>query len=209
MFALTDNLPRIKTNIRFLHAAAGADAVDIYANGNKLSSNVKFSNITPYEEVTPDKYEIRIYKSGTYDTPLFTENLELVPNEILTICIVLLESTPTLLKLKDATNASINMLSFLRFINLSPNAPLLTLSLPGGDTLFNGVEYLETTGYYTLSSGLYNFLLDSTDGSIDRSYIPNVTLGPDTHHTIYILGLTDDKPRLGSLVVEDGITGKN
>ena len=76
--------------------------------------------------------------------------MEIVPNTTTTICLVLLESTLQLLTLKDGSPAIPSNESYLRFINLSPDAPLLTLSLPNGDTLFNSVEYLETTGYYPL-----------------------------------------------------------
>ena len=63
--------------------------------------------------------------------PIYTQTIEVIPNEISTLNFVLLESTLSIFTLKDASSsASSGPLSFLRFINLSPNAPLLTLSLP-------------------------------------------------------------------------------
>ena len=118
---------------------------------------------------------------------------------------VLLESTLTLFALKDNAPKGTNTLSFLRFINFSPNAPLLTLSLPGGDTLFNGVEYLETTGFYPLSAGLYNFVMTATNDASFKKFINNIQLEEDSDHTIFIIGLVDEKPRLGFIITDDKI----
>ena len=204
MFLMNNTLPNLRSTVRFLHAATGTEEVDLYANGELLASKVSFSDITGYLELAPGKYEIQIFKSGTYDTPVFSDDITLLPNELSTICVCLLESNLILFTLKDGTTNKNTSDNFLRFINLSPTAPLLTLSLPGGDTLFNGVEYLETTGYTPLSAGIYNFLLTATDASAFRYYIKDLDLKPGNFHTLYIIGQVDSDPKLGSLFVQDG-----
>ena len=105
--------------------------------------------------------------------------------------------------MKDDNVPVIKTLAFLRFINLSPNAPLLSLSLPNGTVLFNGAEYLETTGYYQVSSGIYNFEVLLGSSEVTAKYIKNLTLDGNKFYTIYIIGLFNDKPPLGYLFVED------
>lgn len=206
LLSFNNSLPRLKANIRFLHAAAGGPSIDIYANGNLLSKNISFANISNYNELSPGNYKMEMFKTGTYDTPLFSETVTLTPNSVLTVCIILDESNLEILKISDIfTSKNIND-SHMRFINLSPNAPLLTLSLPNGITLFNGVEYLETTNYYLLSPGIYDFLLTATNDPSFRKFMRNVDLRKDLLHTIYIIGLTDVAPQLGYLYVTDGIT---
>ena len=88
-------------------------------------------------------------------------------------------------------------------INLSPNSPLLSLSLPNNIELFNSVEYLETTGYYMLSSGIYNLQVTvASDQSITK-YIKNISLYNGNFYTIYIIGLFNDTPQLGYLLTVD------
>ena len=195
----------MKGKIRILHAAAGAQAVDIYVDGKITVSNLNFSEITKYQEITPGKHEFKIFPAGKSTTPLFVDTYEIIPNEIVTMSAVLLESTLTLFALKDNAPKVTNTLSFLRFINFSPNAPLLTLSLPEGDTLFNDVEYLETTGFYPLSAGLYNFVMTATNDASFKKFINNIELEEDSDHTIFIIGLVDDKPRLGFIITDDKI----
>lgn len=206
MFLFRDSLPNVKGKIRLLHAAAGAKTVDIYEDGKLLTTNLDFAEITPYTEISPGKHEFKVYESGTSTNPLFTDTYEIIPNEILTLSIVLLESTLTLFALKDNPPMSTQNLAFLRFINFSPNGPLLSLSLPNtGDTFFNGVEYLETTGFYPLSPGLYNFEMTATSDASFRKFINNIQLEGNSDHTIFVIGLVDDKPELGYLITDDKI----
>lgn len=201
-----NSLPTLEGAFRFFHAAANSGAIDIYSNGFILAKNISFGTMTDYNKVPVGTYNIQIYKAGTYDAPLFEENIEVTPNEILTLSVIILESTLTILKLKDgSTTADTSSLSFLRYINLSPNAPLLSLSLPNDITLFNKVEYLETTGYYTLSPGIYNFVVSSPSAEFLAKFINDITLSPGTFYTIYIIGLVDNqKPQLGSYIAIDG-----
>lgn len=205
MFLFRDSLPDMKGKIRLLHAAAGAKAIDIYVDGNILATNLDFGEITSYQDISPGKHEFKIFATGKSTNPLFTDTYEIIPNEIVTMSAVLLESTLTLFALKDNPPKGIQSLAYLRFINFSPNSPLLTLSLPGGDTLFNGVEYLETTGFYPLSAGLYNFIMTATNDPSFKKFINDIQLEPDSDHTIFVIGLVDDKPQLGFLITDDKI----
>ena len=101
-------------------------------------------------------------------------------------------------------NTQPSISSNLRFINLSPNSPLLSLSVTTGTTLFNGVEYLETTNYYQLSARIYDFVLSSSTDSSFRKYIQNSNLEQSDFYTLYIIGLVNETPRLGSLFLRDG-----
>ncbi|MCE9656364.1 DUF4397 domain-containing protein [Clostridium celatum] len=197
------SLPRVNSNIRILHAVAKAPNIDLYVNGSLIVSNLAFGKISNYTLLTPGEYEFQIYKAGTYDTPILTQNVDLVPNANYTISIVTLSNNLFLFKLKDDNVPVIKTLAFLRFINLSPNAPLLSLSLPNGTVLFNGAEYLETTGYYQVSSGIYNFEVLLGSSEVTAKYIKNLTLDGNKFYTIYIIGLFNDKPPLGYLFVED------
>ena len=190
---------------RFFHAVPGAAAVDIYANDMLVAQNLSFANITKYQSIPAGKYTVNIYKAGDKRTPLATDTLNVLPNGTFTVSAILLESTIQVLTLKDTIPNTNKKISFVRFLNFSPDAPLLTLSLPNGNTLFNGVEYLETTGYYPLDAGIYDFLLESTNDTANKKYIRQIKLDNDQSHTIFIIGLVDGTPKLGSYIVLDGV----
>lgn len=202
MTYLRVNAPNVNSGFRVLHAVPNAPNVDVYANGSLLVSNLSFSSISTYLSLTPGTYELQIYRSGFYDTPLATQNVQLAPSANYTISVVTLGGL-FLFKLRDAPIAVSPNSSYLRFMNLSQTAPLLNLNLPNGTQLFNSVEYLETTGYYTTSPGIYNFVVEFSGGTAVSKNLKDLTLEGGKLYTIYVIGVFDGKPPLGYLFVED------
>lgn len=198
------NLPNLQSKIRILHAIPSEQAVDIYLTGNRMGENLAFSDITCYENISSGSYEVQIYSAGTYVRPLFSKTIEILPNTTSTISIVSLDNNIDIFVLNDASVEGELTSCFLRFIHLSPNAPLLRLSLPNNTILFGNVEYLETTGYYKLSPAIYDFKF-SFSAIIGLSrYISQKTLRNGKFYTIYIIGLVNKEPNMGYLMVEDG-----
>jgi len=199
------NMPNLQSKIRFLHAIPTMQAVDVYLSGSLFGRNVAFSDITCYENISPGNYELQLYKTGTYDNPLISRDIDILPNTDSTVNLVTLSGELYTLTLNDATGKGGLANCFLRFMNLSPNAPLLTLSLSNDTSLFSNVEYLETTGYYALSPAIYDFKVSFSSLSGLYKIISNKTLSNGKFYTIYIIGLLNKQPELGYLMVEDGI----
>lgn len=203
METIKSSLPNVNSHIRILHAFPKAPNIDVYANGLLIAKDIAFSKSSKYFSLTPNNYEIQIYKSGFYDTPLYSQTISLNGSQSYTICVVPLSDEIYFLILKDGNVPATPTPSFLRFINLSPNSPLLSLSLPNNIILFNSVEYLETTEYYKLSSGIYNFEVTIASDEFISKYIKNVTLDNGNFYTIYVIGLFRDEPKLGYLLLQD------
>lgn len=198
------NLPNLQSKIRFLHANPFAQAVDIYLSGELYGRNLSFSDISCYEIIATGDFELQIYNSGTYDSPLYTKQINILPNTNSTVNIVSLSGRIDTLILNDA-NVKGDLLScFLRFIHLSPNSPLITLGLSNDVSLFGNVEYLETTGYYPLSPAIYNFKVSFASASGLFKFISDKKLENGKFYTIYLIGLLNKEPGIGYLLVEDG-----
>ena len=192
------NAPVIDSNIRILHAVPTATAIDIYANGNLIARNVSFSQLTKYSALPAGSYQFQLYAACTYDKPLLSQDISNY-----TISVVTLQDNLYLFRLKDDNVPSTKISTFLRFMNLSPNSPLLSLSLPNNTELFNSVEYLETTGYYMISSGIYNLQVTIASDESVKKYINNISFDNGNFYTIYIIGLFNDTPKLGYLLTVD------
>ncbi|MDO5515976.1 MAG: DUF4397 domain-containing protein [Clostridium sp.] len=204
-----DSLPRVDGNIRFLHAIPDAPNVDIYANGKLLYSNLSFGQITNYISVPPQTYNIRLFKTGTTATDLFSDSTEISPNSISTVVVTYENNEIAYFTVDDSHVPESNpLLSFIRFINIAPTAPLLSLSLPNNIVFFNQASYLETNDYYPTSPGVYDFIVSASDGDFDK-YISDVNLTKNSFFTIYIIGLYKSSPPLGYVLVRDGVTQRN
>lgn len=203
MEIFTPALPNSKSNIRLIHALPKAGPVDVYANGEIVAKNLAFGKFTSYLPLEPGDYEIQLYKSGFYDNPLLTKTINLLPKSASTISVITLDKAIDLFVLKDSIGSPNITNSFLRFINLSPNSPLLTLSLPNNIILFDSVEYVETTGYAKLSPGIYNFKITISSTEAIAKFINNIRLINSTYHTIYIIGELNGTPQIGYLLLKD------
>lgn len=207
MMLFRQNLPNLQSKIRFIHAVPSAPAVDVYLSGMPMGKNLAFSDITCYENISPGNYELQLYTAGTYDKPLITRNIDITPNSSSTTNIVTLGGNLDIFTLNDANVKDKVKIGncFLRFIHLSPNAPLISLSLANDIILFNNVEYLETTGYYPLSPAIYDFKVTFSSFAGLAKFINDKKLTNGKFYTIYIIGLLNREPKLGYLLVEDGI----
>lgn len=209
MYMFRDSLPRMNGYVRFLHAIPDAPSVDIYANGKLLYSNLSFGKITNYISVPPDTYNIRLFKAGTTATDLFSDSTEISPNSISTVAVTYENNEIAYFTVDDSHIPESNpLLSFIRFINLAPTAPLLSLSLPNNIVFFNQASYLETNDYYPTSPGIYDFIVSTSDGDFDK-YISDVNMTKNSFFTIYIIGLYKSSPPLGYVLVRDGVIKRN
>ena len=208
MFLFRDSLPTIKGYVRFIHATPDAPSIDIYLNDRLVYSNLSFANITNYIAITPETYSVKLVKAGTNEKPLITESLQITPNSASTINITFENNEIAFFTMDDTTTTSNSLLSYVRFINLAPTSPLLSLSIPNGEVLFNEASYLETNDYYPLSPGIYNFIVSTADGNFEK-YISDLKLKKNLFITIYMIGLYNKKPPLGYILVKDGVSKSN
>ena len=209
MYMFKNSLPRLDGKIRFLHAVPNAPNVDVYANEKLVYSNLPFGKITDYLSIAPGTYNIKIFKAGTTDNNLFSDSVDIVPNSISTAAVTSQNNQIKYFIINDSHIRESNpKLSSVRFINLSANAPLLSLSLPNDNTLFNQASYLETNNYYPMSPGIYDFMVSSSEGNFSK-YISDVNLTKNLFVTIYIIGVYKSSPPLGYVLVKDGAMQRN
>ena len=208
MLLFNEYLPRVDSFVRFIHAIPDAPNIDVYSNEKLIYSNLGFGNVTNYINVAPGTYTISLYRAGTNTNPIISETIEVSVGSIQTVAISYEDKKIAFFTLNDVDNnidtTQDKSLSYVRFVNLSPNSPPLSLQLPVGKVLFDESPYLEINSYYPLSPGIYNFVLTSSDGKLEK-YINNVRLTKDLLVTIYIVGLLNERPRLGYILTKDGM----
>ena len=64
--------------------------------------------------------------------------------------------------------------------------------------------YLETTGYYPLSPGIYNFTLSLSGATSISRTLSNVSLIPGEFETLYVVGVLNGEPEVGYILTRDG-----
>lgn len=202
MFERLNNFPRLSTSVRFLHACPDSGPVNIYSDG-KFIGSFRFGVNTNYFTLPPKTYELEFFRFTDNTKPIATYKFEGIPNEFSTLSLTCNNGNFFILNLKDAKGPKRPEFSYIRFINLSPNSPLLDLNLSNNRPIFKNVEYLEETRYYPLSPGLYNFNVSFSSFGKFRKVLPRLNLLPEQQYTIYIIGLINGKPDIGYLFLKD------
>ena len=200
-----NSLPNLNCNIRFLNSASSSN-LDIYLNKKLFIDGFSFGKVTSYRNIPSGEYLLEIYNSGDKSEVLYSEEAVFLPQSSFTMNIIVLESALSVFTIIDGFPITISENSFLRFINFSPDSPLLTLSLSNEEVIFPGVKYIENTRYVKLKPGLYDFLLTETEAEEGfKKFISSKTLKKGHFYTIYIIGQIYGNPKLGYLFLEDGI----
>lgn len=189
---------------RIFHAVPNAPAVDVYLNNKIITRNLGFGNFTEYLSVQPGYYETELYRAGSRNDLLVKENIFINPSSIYTIAATNYPAKINLLQILEPKGPFIPGKFFIRFGHLSPNSPNVDLTLANGKKLFTNVPYKKITGYIPLSSGTYNFRINSSETGELVLNVPNINLRGDRFYTIYAIGLLGDRPPLHVVIPLDG-----
>lgn len=188
-------MPTINSFIRFLHAAPGASAVDIYTDGNLVLKNIAYNEISEYLVVGPEIMHIQVFSAGEASTPLIDTELNIPPSETITVAIIGISPDISLLPIFLNVAVRDNDDALIRFTHLSPEAPDVNLSIEGGDTLFSDVGYTQVTEYEVIEPGSYTLQLRIANGDDTVLALGTIEVKPRNAYTVYAIGLAE-KDRL-------------
>jgi len=189
--------------IRILQASPDAPAVDVYASGKLIASNLQYKQFTPYIPLIPGKYTILVYPTGTSVTPIINTSLDVIPQLNYTVAATgMLRDIKPLVIPDTALPLPPNRIQ-LKFVHLSPNTPRIDITLPDGSILFRDVEFKEITPNLLIAPGNYNFQARLTGTNQVILNVPNQLLTDNRYYTIYAVGLVNMNPPLQILSALD------
>jgi hypothetical protein len=182
--------------VRVLHGAGDAPAVDVYANGDRILESVAFGQISGYLSVPAGEYQVQVvpagatidegpvvidaaltFESGTRTTVAATGSLasDIAPQVIAD------DPAPS----ADGTQ--------VRVVHLSADAPAVDIAVDGGDVVVAGLAYPDATEYLSLPAAEYDLEIrpaGTTDVAFD---IDPLTLDAGTSYSAFAVGSLADK----------------
>lgn len=195
---------QIKSYIRVLHASPEAPAVDVYANEKPIAKNLAYRGFTPYITVTPGEYRIKVFPAGKTTGALIDTTLNIPGESIFTVAAIGKFPNISLFPIPEPRRSVAPGKLFVRFANLSPDAPAVDVTTPDGKKLFEDVSYKEVADYIELNPETY--IINIKPAGTDRTilYVPNIRLTEGRLYTIYMIGLAGGRPSLQVLIPLDG-----
>jgi hypothetical protein len=177
--------------VRVLHGAGDAPAVDVYAEGALVLEDVSFTEISDYLEVPAGTYRIQVVPTGAsleegpvvIDAPVTLE-----PATSTTVA-----ATGSLAEgivpqvLADAPAPSTDG-SQVRVVHFASDAPAVDIAPDGDAALIEGLAFPDTAGYVDLAAGEYDLEVRPA-GSEDVAFdIPAIDLDAGTSYSVFAVG---------------------
>lgn len=180
--------------VRVLHASPDAPAVDVYANGGEILSDVPFGVISEYLQVPAGSYQIQVFAAGAdpaADTAVIDATLDFAAGTQTTVAATdkLANITPQVIA--DAP-APVADQAQVRIVHLSADAPAVDVAPDGAEPIVSNLAYPAATDYLTVPAGAYDLEVRPT-GSMDVALqLDPVTLEAGTSYSVFAIGSLAD-----------------
>jgi hypothetical protein len=194
--------------VRFLHAAPGAPAVDIYVNGKKTVSRLGRGKITPYLDVHAGTYRYAIRAAGAPKRPnniVLAGVVRVATDRVATVAVTDRVGSPRL-KVRVIHDASERPFGAakLRVVHLSADTPAVDVVVQRGSKVVSGLRFPNATPYLTLPEGKYTFFVRPAGTRINAITLRNVEVKAGENYTAWALGALT--PRRGEFALRGTAT---
>ncbi|WP_027623548.1 DUF4397 domain-containing protein [Clostridium lundense] len=190
--------------LRILHAVPDAPKVDVYLNDKLVANNLAFKQFTEYLSVIPGYYNVKIYPAGNTANPVINTSFFASGNNIYTAAAIGLLKNIYLKVIEDTPMAIAPNKTMIRFVHLSPDAPMVNVVLPNKNIGFENVSFGEVTNYKEMSPGISTIQISAAQTGNVVLMSPNARFGPNKFYSIYAVGLAGGNPPLQILLPLDG-----
>jgi hypothetical protein len=194
VIAVADN-HEDEAKVRVGHFSPDAPAVDVYANGGAILSDVPFGVISEYLEVPAGTYTIEVVAAGADPADgavIGPVDLDFAAGTMTTVAAtnVLENIEPQVLLDEPMPQEGIAQ---VRVVHFSADAPAVDIALDGGDVVVENLEYPNATeAYLDLPEGAYDLEIRPT-GTTDVAFdIDPLDLAGGNSFTVFAFGSLAD-----------------
>lgn len=196
-----------KAYIRFFHALPNDPPVnvDVYINKKLIVKNFKYEDFTPYLTAHAGTYIIQIYPTGNSVDQLLDVRITLNPHEIATAAIIGTTSQVGLEVFSDYPQEIDDSLSFMRFINLSPDKVAVDIYIDDTPVVYD-LDFTEITDYLSLFPGKHTMKVKLSDSQKTIVSHPNMVLKGGNFYSTFVVGFINGTPLVEVLIPLEGAT---
>jgi len=191
--------------VRVAHASPNAPAVDVYVDGTRAFTDVKFPQVTAYASVPTGPHHVQVFAAGASPKgpAVIDATLNLSSGKTYTVAATGLLQSIAPLVLLDRNRTPAQGMARVRFVHLSPNAPKVDVGVAGGPTLFQRVAFGKSTRYVSVPARSYNFVVRVAGTRTVALRVNHVQLAPGAVYTVFAEGLVKGMPKLQAVLSAD------
>jgi hypothetical protein len=180
--------------VRVGHFSPDAPAVDVYADGGLILTEVPFGVMSDYLEVPAGTYTIEVVAAGADPADgavIGPVDLDFVAGTMSTVAATNAQASIEANVLADMPSPQ-EGIAQVRVAHFAADAPAVDIAVDGGDVVVEGLAYPATAGYLDLPEGEYDLEIrpaGTTDVAFDIDPLP---LAGGTSYSIFAIGSLSD-----------------
>lgn len=183
--------------LRVAHLSPDAPSVDVYANDNKVLSNVPFKAVSDYLTVPAAKYTLKVFAAGAdakTATPVINADATVEAGKDYTVAATgkLAAIKPTILV--DDNSAPAAGKARIRVFHASPDAPAVDIAVKGGAVVVPNLAFPSASGYLSLDAGTYDLEVRAAGTTTVAFPINGLKLEAGKTYTAIAAGLLTASP---------------
>ena len=195
-------------SVRFLHAAPGAPAVDIYVNGSKAVTHLGRGTITRYLDLDAGMYRYAIRAAGAPKRPntiVLSGRLRVGADKVVTVAVTdrVAGSQLKVRVIRDPAERPFGA-AHVRVVHLSADTPAVDVVVKGAGKVVSKLRFPNASPDLTLPAGTYTFYVRPAGTRINAITLRNVTVAAGNNYSAWAIGALT--PRRGEFALRGALT---
>ncbi len=184
-----DNEPQNVAALNVVNASPGPMSINYFLDNNLVNTpSLQYGQKSGYILAVARVRQFDAARGGTL-TSIFADTIELTTDKYYSLFLTGENTTLSSLFIEDELTTPEVGKSKIRFINLSPDAGTLRLSLSDPNIIFNGQSYKGASAFQEIDPASYELKLKNSDGTeIDQD---NLDVAAGKIYTIWAGGLVE------------------
>lgn len=196
--------------LRLIHASPDAPAIDVYVDGQRLTTALKFTDATTYVSFPSGSHTVQVFSAtaGPASQALLAASVEF--NEGVAYTIVAADRLAQLgaVVLTDNLAVGSGEQAYIRLIHASPDAPSVAdVAVAGGPIAYRNLPFKAASPYLPIAPGSYAFEVRPAGTAQVLATTGALTLEPGRLYSAFVVGQLSDNTFQALLLPDNAGTG--
>lgn len=176
--------------LNITNTAPTSATFNIYVDQNKINNQgaVSFGGTSGYMPLSPGGHSIKFTTASSTES-LITKNVSLELNTINSLFLIGKGDNMDYLTIKDELGPVTSTKAFVRFINLSPDAPALNLAEKDGNVIVSDKAYKASSAFVEVEPKSYILEIEEKSTSTPKATLESFEFKAGRSYTVIAIGL--------------------
>jgi hypothetical protein len=174
--------------LRFIHAASGLSAVDVFVDGTRVLSQVPYASISDYLNLPTGTRRVAVTATEqNEDAAVIVAEATIEAGKTYSFAAIGLPDRASALYTDDVGAPAAGK-ARVRVIHLSPDAPGADVRVVNGPTLIQNLAFSEASSYLEVDQGTYDLQVAAVGENSAFFQLPNTKLTAGTIYDVVAVG---------------------